>query len=166
MIASRSAGRSALRAASYRSSPFAADASSSGDGPRRGGCRGARTERPRGHLPDLVANVVGNGLSQICLQSAGMPGFERLQARQRADDGVLHQVLGIRESARPPGNRPVAHRFSGGRERSTSRPTASSSPCLNRSSSSIVLVSAGGFGFEPSSPKVINRVLMCLVVPP
>ena len=59
--------------------------------------------RPAVDASNFVADMVGDGLTEIGLKGARVSGFKAFQPWQRADDGVLHKILGIGRAARPMG---------------------------------------------------------------
>ena len=146
-------------AASYRSSDCCPIARSSGDGPSSGWSSESSVAGGRiSSLSDLVSNVVVHGLTQIRLQRAWMLGskvFRCGSARRTAF--CTRSCVSARLRAHC-GKRPRAQRLSGGIERSTRRLTASSSPLLNRSRSSIVLVIPTGRSGNPFSCIVVSHI--------
>ena len=66
-----------------------------------------------GDAPDLVANAVAHRLAQVLLHAVDRAVLEVVDARERAQHGVLYHVLGVRAGTRivrQPSARPAAQR--------------------------------------------------------
>jgi hypothetical protein len=57
--------------------------------------------------PQLVANPIQDGLSQVREQGPGATDFEAVDLPKRLEEGFLDKVVGVGEVARPPGQAPA-----------------------------------------------------------